>query len=151
MGDVCSGVFVHHNKAFRLPEDLSKDVIMVGPGTGVAPFRAFLEEREATEAPGRNWLFFGNPYQSTDFIYEEQIKGWVDKGVLSRLDLAFSRDQKEKIYVQDKMLESFESCMYSISFHCDIAVATISHWEKRSIQASPLVIVSLARRVCSTY
>ena len=108
VSDVSAGVFVHNNKAFRLPEDLSKDIIMVGPGTGVAPFRAFLEEREATEASGRNWLFFGNPYRSTDFIYEEQINGWVDNKTLDRLDLAFSRDQDHKIYVQDKMLEAGE-------------------------------------------
>lgn len=108
VGDVCAGVFVHHNKAFRLPEDPSKDVIMVGPGTGVAPFRAFLEEREATTAEGRNWLFFGNPHRATDFIYEDQINGWLENGTLARLDLAFSRDQKEKIYVQDRMLEAGE-------------------------------------------
>lgn len=105
-GDVVSGVFVHNNKAFRLPEDLSKDVIMVGPGTGIAPLRAFLEDREATKASGRNWLFFGNPHRATDYIYQEQIEGWVENGTLTKLDLAFSRDQEEKIYVQDKMLES---------------------------------------------
>lgn len=108
MGDLCSGVFVHHNKAFRLPSDLSKDVIMVGPGTGIAPFRAFLEEREVTNAEGRNWLFFGNPHRATDYIYEEQLEGWKKNGVLSRLDLAFSRDQAQKVYVQDKMLEAGE-------------------------------------------
>ena len=107
-GDVCAGVFVHNNKAFRLPEDASKDVIMVGPGTGVAPFRAFLEEREATGAGGRNWLFFGNPHRATDFIYADQMTTWFEKGILSRLDLAFSRDQAEKVYVQDKMLEAGE-------------------------------------------
>lgn len=106
VGDVCAGVFVHNNKAFRLPDDLSKDVIMVGPGTGVAPFRAFLEEREVSKASGRNWLFFGNPHRATDYIYEDQINGWVENGTLSQLSLAFSRDQAEKVYVQDKMLES---------------------------------------------
>ena len=100
------GVFVHHNKAFRLPLDLSKDVIMVGPGTGIAPFRAFLEERKATEASGRNWLFFGNPHAATDFIYEEEITQMQKEGVLNNLSLAFSRDQAEKVYVQDLMLES---------------------------------------------
>ncbi len=107
-GDVLPGVFVHENKAFRLPEDTDKNVIMVGPGTGIAPFRAFLEEREATEAKGQNWLFFGNPYAATDFIYEEQLTGMQKKGVLNQLTLAFSRDQKEKIYVQDRMLEQGE-------------------------------------------
>ena len=106
VGDVVSGVFVHSNKAFRVPADRSKDVIMIGPGTGVAPFRAFLEEREESKASGRNWLFFGNPHRETDFIYQEQIEAWEENGVLSKLDLAFSRDQAQKIYVQDKMLES---------------------------------------------
>ncbi len=99
------GVFVHSNKAFRLPEDLTKPVIMCGPGTGIAPFRAFLEEREATEAPGKNWLFFGNPHSATDFLYEEQLGEMQKKGVLTKLTTAFSRDQKEKIYVQDRMIE----------------------------------------------
>lgn len=106
VGDVAAGVFVHSNKAFRLPDDLSKDVIMVGPGTGVAPFRAFLEEREATEAGGRNWLFFGNPHRASDYIYEEQLTAMQERGILQKLSLAFSRDQAEKVYVQNKMLES---------------------------------------------
>ncbi|MDB4353793.1 sulfite reductase subunit alpha [Akkermansiaceae bacterium] len=106
VGEAVAGVFVHHNKAFRLPEDLSKDVIMVGPGTGIAPFRAFLEERDATQATGRNWLFFGNPHAETDFIYEEEITAMQKSGVLNNLSLAFSRDQAEKVYVQDRMIES---------------------------------------------
>jgi sulfite reductase (NADPH) flavoprotein alpha-component len=106
VGDVCSGVFVHNNKAFRPPEDLSKDIIMVGPGTGIAPFRAFIEEREFSKASGRNWLFFGNPCRATDFIYEDEINAWVENGTLTKLDLAFSRDQENKIYVQDRMLEA---------------------------------------------
>ncbi|MDA7888879.1 sulfite reductase subunit alpha, partial [Akkermansiaceae bacterium] len=106
VGDTCSGVFVHSNKAFRLPEDLSQDIIMVGPGTGIAPFRAFLEERDVSKASGRNWLFFGNPHRDKDFIYEDEIMARKESGVLTRLDLAFSRDQAEKIYVQDLMLES---------------------------------------------
>ncbi|MBK1830964.1 sulfite reductase subunit alpha [Verrucomicrobiaceae bacterium R5-34] len=100
------GVFVHTNKAFRLPENTDTDVIMVGPGTGIAPFRAFLEERQATEAKGRNWLFFGDQHVSCDFLYEEELKGMQENGTLTRLDTAFSRDQKEKIYVQNRMLEN---------------------------------------------
>lgn len=99
-------VFIHANKAFRLPEDLSKPVIMCGPGTGIAPFRAFLEERKATEAPGKNWLFFGNPHESTDFLYRNELEAMQSDGTLTRLDTAFSRDQAEKIYVQDRMLEA---------------------------------------------
>ncbi len=105
MDGIQPGVFVHTNKAFRLPEDLTKPVIMCGPGTGIAPFRAFLEEREATQASGKNWLFFGNPHSETDFLYEDQLSQLQKKGVLTKLTTAFSRDQKEKIYVQDRMLE----------------------------------------------
>ena len=100
------GVFVHTNKAFRLPENTDTDVIMVGPGTGIAPFRAFLEERQATEAKGKNWLFFGDQHVSSDFLYEKQLKEMQGNGTLTRLDTAFSRDQKEKIYVQTRMKES---------------------------------------------
>ena len=77
---------------------------MIGPGTGIAPFRAFLEEREATGASGKNWLFFGDQRRASDFLYHDQIVQWVQKGVLSRLDTAFSRDQEEKVYVQTRML-----------------------------------------------
>jgi sulfite reductase (NADPH) flavoprotein alpha-component len=98
------GVYVHANNAFRLPADGSVPVIMVGPGTGIAPFRAFLEERKATAAKGKNWLFFGNPHQATDFLYKDELEAFQKDGVLSRMDLAWSRDQKRKIYVQDLML-----------------------------------------------
>ncbi len=99
------GVYVHQNNAFRLPADGGAPVIMVGPGTGIAPFRAFLEERQNSGATGKNWLFFGNPYRATDFLYEAELTAWHKEGLLTKLDLAWSRDQKEKIYVQHLMLE----------------------------------------------
>jgi len=99
------GVFVHHNPAFRLPADGNVSVIMVGPGTGIAPFRAFLEERQVTGATGKNWLFFGNPHEKTDFLYRDELLAFQKNGILSRMDLAWSRDQKEKIYVQNLMLQ----------------------------------------------
>ncbi|HMH15901.1 MAG TPA: hypothetical protein VK578_22575 [Edaphobacter sp.] len=98
-------IFLHSNANFRLPEDTSAPVIMIGPGTGIAPFRAFLEERQATGAPGDNWLFFGEQREKMDFLYKEQLQGMVKDGVLKRLDTAFSRDQHNKVYVQDKMQE----------------------------------------------
>ena len=98
-------VFVHHNKNFRPPGDPSAPVIMVGPGTGIAPFRAFLEERRAVGAKGKNWLFFGDQHAATDFLYHDEIDVMVRDGTLARLDTAFSRDQAEKIYVQQRMLE----------------------------------------------
>ena len=79
---------------------------MVGPGTGIAPFRAFLEERKATEATGKNWLFFGNPHETTDWLYRDELLTLRDEGVLHRLSTAWSRDQAKKVYVQDRMRES---------------------------------------------
>jgi sulfite reductase (NADPH) flavoprotein alpha-component len=99
-------VFLHSNQNFRLPEDPSAPIIMVGPGTGVAPFRAFLEEREAKGESGDNWLFFGDQHIATDFLYGEQLTAMLKAGTLTRLDTAFSRDQAQKIYVQDRMREN---------------------------------------------
>ena len=99
-------IFLAANQNFKLPEDSSAPVIMVGPGTGVAPFRAFLEERQAKGASGDNWLFFGDQHRADDFLYEEQWSAMLKDGTLTRLDTAFSRDQAEKIYVQDRMREN---------------------------------------------
>ena len=90
---------------FRLPADGDVPIVMVGPGTGLAPFRAFLQEREGRGATGRNWLFFGDQRHATDFLYEEELEAMQTRGVLTRLDTAFSRDQAQKIYVQDRMRE----------------------------------------------
>ena len=97
--------YLHPNKNFKLPEDSSTPVIMVGPGTGIAPFRSFLQERKETGASGRNWLFFGNRNMKTDFLYAVEWKTYQKDGILDRLDLAWSRDQESKVYVQHKMLE----------------------------------------------
>jgi sulfite reductase (NADPH) flavoprotein alpha-component len=105
LGETPVPVFVQKSHGFRLPDDLGKPVIMVGPGTGIAPFRAFLEERRATGATGKNWLFFGDQQRACDFLYEEELTTWSRDGLLTHLDLAFSRDQAEKIYVQDRMRE----------------------------------------------
>jgi sulfite reductase (NADPH) flavoprotein alpha-component len=99
-------VFVHTAKHFRVPEDGNAPVIMVGPGTGIAPFRAFLQERAATGATGQNWLFFGDQKASTDFLYEAEFEAAQKSGILHRFSTAFSRDQAQKIYVQHRMLEN---------------------------------------------
>jgi sulfite reductase (NADPH) flavoprotein alpha-component len=96
--------YIHRNNQFRLPGP-DKDIIMIGPGTGIAPFRAFLWERDATGATGRNWLFFGEQHFVTDFLYQTEIQNWVHTGVLTNVSLAFSRDQPYKIYVQHRILE----------------------------------------------
>ncbi|CAA6678022.1 MULTISPECIES: sulfite reductase flavoprotein subunit alpha [unclassified Lentimonas] len=101
-------VYMHSNKAFRLSENDDAPAIMIGPGTGIAPFRAFLEEREARGAKGKNWLLFGDQHQATDFLYEDQITDWMKSGLLTRFDTAFSRDQAEKIYVQNRIVEHAE-------------------------------------------
>ena len=98
-------VFIEHNDNFRLPSNPETPVIMIGPGTGIAPFRAFMQQRAADEAPGKNWLIFGNPHFTEDFLYQVEWQRYVKEGVLNRIDLAWSRDQKEKIYVQDKLRE----------------------------------------------
>ncbi|MFZ5558469.1 MAG: sulfite reductase subunit alpha [Pseudomonadota bacterium] len=98
-------VFVQRAHGFRLPADPAVPVIMVGPGTGIAPFRAFLEERAATGAGGANWLFFGCQSRERDFLYRDELQGHVERGVLSRLDTAFSREQEPKVYVQHRMRE----------------------------------------------
>lgn len=96
-------VFVEHNNNFRLPQSDDTPVIMIGPGTGIAPFRAFLQERDARGASGKNWLFFGNPHFTQDFLYQLELQNYLKRGVLSKLDVAFSRDQATKVYVQDKL------------------------------------------------
>ncbi len=97
--------YIHPNHNFRLPAD-DKDVIMVGPGTGIAPFRSFLAERDYRGATGRNWLFFGEQHFVTDFLYQTELQNFLELGVLARLDLAFSRDQAQKIYVQQRLREN---------------------------------------------
>lgn len=106
-GDAVS-VYFAPNNSFSLPDDNSKPIILIGPGTGVAPFRGFLQEREHRKATGKSWLFFGDRNAETDFLYHDELNRYLQQGLLSRLDLAFSRDQEKKIYVQDRMLENAE-------------------------------------------
>ena len=99
-------VYLHVNRNFRLPDDDRAPIVMIGPGTGIAPFRAFLQERQALAAAGaRSWLFFGNPNRATDFLYRDELEAWLHDGTLTRLTTAFSRDQGHKVYVQDRIAE----------------------------------------------
>ncbi len=98
-------VFIEHNDNFRLPANPETPVIMIGPGTGIAPFRSFMQQRAADGAQGKNWLFFGNPHFTEDFLYQVEWQSYVKEGLLTRIDLAWSRDQQQKVYVQDKLRE----------------------------------------------
>jgi sulfite reductase (NADPH) flavoprotein alpha-component len=111
LADRASGpvpVFVHVSKGFRLPASGDTPIIMVGPGTGIAPFRAFLQERQAAAAKGPAWLFFGHQRQNTDFLYEDELHQFLASGTLGKLSLAWSRDTDRKVYVQDKMRDEAE-------------------------------------------
>ncbi|WP_110928708.1 assimilatory sulfite reductase (NADPH) flavoprotein subunit [Bacillus massiliglaciei] len=98
-------VYIQHNQNFKLPENPETPIIMVGPGTGVAPFRSFMQEREETGATGKSWMFFGDQHFVTDFLYQTEWQKWIKDGVLTKMDVAFSRDTEEKVYVQHRMLE----------------------------------------------
>jgi sulfite reductase (NADPH) flavoprotein alpha-component len=98
-------VYIQHNPNFKLPENPDTPIIMVGPGTGVAPFRSFLGEREETGAEGKTWLFYGDQHFATDFLYQTEWQRWLRDGVLTKMDVAFSRDTEQKVYVQHRMLE----------------------------------------------
>ncbi|HEX2606204.1 MAG TPA: flavodoxin domain-containing protein, partial [Flavisolibacter sp.] len=102
--------YIHKNHLFKLPDE-NKDVIMIGPGTGIAPFRSFVAERDATGASGRNWLFFGDQHFTSDFLYQTEWQNWLQTGVLTRISLAFSRDSKEKVYVQHKLWQQAAAVM----------------------------------------
>jgi sulfite reductase (NADPH) flavoprotein alpha-component len=104
-GDTIS-VFIQPNKHFHLPESIDTDIIMVGPGTGIAPFRSFIEDRAVNKGDGRTWLFFGDQHADTDFLYQDEFEQYQKDGVLTKLDTAFSRDTDQKVYVQHKMLEN---------------------------------------------
>jgi sulfite reductase (NADPH) flavoprotein alpha-component len=105
--DTTFDFYIHKNSEFKLPLP-NKDIIMIGPGTGIAPFRAFIEERNATGASGRNWLFYGDQHFESDFLYQTEIQNYLQLGSLTHVDVAFSRDQAEKIYVQHKILKQGE-------------------------------------------
>lgn len=133
-------VFVQRNDRFRLPEETVKPIIMIGAGTGVAPYRAFLQEREEIEADGKAWLFFGDQHFVSDFLYQIEWQKWLKDGVLSRMDVAFSRDTDEKIYVQDRMLEQSKDLYQWIQDGAHVYVCGDEKHMAKDVQATLLSI-----------
>ncbi|CAN5515994.1 assimilatory sulfite reductase (NADPH) flavoprotein subunit [soil metagenome] len=134
-------MFLHRQKHFHLPPD-DKDLIMIGPGTGIAPLRSFIAERDALGATGRNWLFFGEQHFNTDFYYQTEIQGWKETGVLQKVDLAFSRDQAEKIYVQDRMQQEAAELWDWISNGAYIAICGAKNPMSKDVEQTLTEIIS---------
>jgi sulfite reductase (NADPH) flavoprotein alpha-component len=135
-------ISVKPNPHFRLPADPDAPIIMIGPGTGVAPFRAFMQEREATGARGRNWLFFGARRFTHDFLYQLEWQDWLKSGVLSRMDLAFSRDQRQKIYVQHRMWEARRALYASLRDGASVYVCGDVKAMAKDVHAMLLAVIA---------
>lgn len=133
--------YVHKDKNFKLPA-ADKDVIMIGPGTGVAPFRSFISERDATGSNGRNWFFFGEQHFVTDFLYQTELQNFVQTGVLTKIDLAFSRDQQDKIYVQHRMQQKAAELFSWIDSGASIYVSGKKDPMSKDVEATLLNIIS---------
>ncbi len=143
-GETQFGVYMAPTKSFVLPEDKSTDIIMVGPGTGIAPFRAFIEQREFDSASGKNWLIFGDQHEATEFYYKTQIETWLENGVLDRFTTAWSRDQAEKIYVQNRMLEFGEEIWNWMSKGAYFYVCGDKNYMAKDVHAALI-------KICSDY
>ncbi|MDC9614792.1 NADPH-dependent assimilatory sulfite reductase flavoprotein subunit [Xenorhabdus khoisanae] len=135
-------VFIEKNNNFRLPADPNTPVIMIGPGTGIAPFRAFLQERDSQGTEGKNWLFFGNPHFVEDFLYQVEFQRYVKDGLLTRIDLAWSRDQQHKVYVQDKLHEQGEEVWRWIQDGAHLYVCGDANRMAKDVEQTLLDIIS---------
>ncbi|MBC8952766.1 NADPH-dependent assimilatory sulfite reductase flavoprotein subunit [Xenorhabdus sp. PB62.4] len=135
-------VFIEKNNNFRLPADPNTPVIMIGPGTGIAPFRAFLQERDSQGTEGKNWLFFGNPHFVEDFLYQVEFQRYVKEGLLTRIDLAWSRDQQHKVYVQDKLYEQGEEVWRWIQDGAHLYVCGDANRMAKDVEQALLDIIS---------
>lgn len=138
-------VYLQPNASFGVPADESAPMIMIGPGTGVAPFRGFLHERAVSGATGRNWLFFGDQHRDTDFVYQDELTELQEQGVLDRLDLAFSRDQAEKVYVQTRMLERSEELFAWLEDGGHVYVCGDASRMAKDVEAALLQVIRTGR------
>jgi sulfite reductase (NADPH) flavoprotein alpha-component len=145
LGDLPMGTslqfYIHRNRAFKLPE-LGKDMIMIGPGTGVAPFRSFLADRDASGASGRNWFFFGEQHFLSDFLYQAEMQQYLQTGVLHKISLAFSRDQEEKIYVQHRMLEEAKELYTWLANGASVYISGTKDPMSKDVEKALLQIIS---------
>jgi sulfite reductase (NADPH) flavoprotein alpha-component len=144
-------VYIHENEQFRLPKDPSQAIVMVGAGTGIAPFRAFLQEREAIGATGKNWLFFGERRFRYDFLYQTEWQALQKSGVLTHIDLAFSRDQARKIYVQHKMLEKGKALFDWLENGASIYVCGDANFMAKDVEKALKTIIETQGREPETY
>ena len=135
-------VYIEPNDHFRLPIDPETPIIMIGPGTGIAPFRAFLQERDAIEAKGKSWLFFGNPHFTEDFLYQVELHDYLSRGILTHLNVAFSRDQPQKVYVQDKLRKNGAELYRWIQDGAHIYICGDGQRMAKDVHAALLDIVS---------
>ncbi|MEH6451894.1 MAG: assimilatory sulfite reductase (NADPH) flavoprotein subunit [Psychromonas sp.] len=135
-------VFIEDNHNFRLPSDPNTPIIMVGPGTGIAPFRAFLQERDATESEGKNWLLFGDQTFNEDFLYQSEWQAFLKSGLLSKIDLAFSRDQAQKVYVQDRLKENAEEVFQWLQDGAHLYVCGDANRMAKDVQQALIEIIS---------
>lgn len=134
-------IFIQHNPNFKLPSDPEQPIIMIGPGTGVAPFRAFMEEREELGVAGKSWLFFGDRRFVTDFLYQTEWQRWLKEGVLTRMNVAFSRDTAEKVYVQQRMLENSRELYAWLEEGATVYVCGDEKYMARDVHATLLTIL----------
>jgi sulfite reductase (NADPH) flavoprotein alpha-component len=134
-------IYVENNQNFSLPKNTEAPIIMIGAGTGIAPFRGFLQERQSLQAPGKNWLFFGNPSFENDFLYQLELQKFFDDGTLNAIDLAFSRDQKEKIYVQDRIKEKAEDIWKWLEEGAHIYICGNKDYMAKSVEIELLKLI----------
>lgn len=134
-------VFIQRNQNFKLPENPETPIVMIGAGTGVAPYRAFLEEREETEADGESWLFFGDQHFVSDFLYQTEWQQWLKEGILTKMDVAFSRDTEEKVYVQHRMLEHSKELYEWLQNGAHVYVCGDEQYMAKDVQDTLLTIL----------